>query len=118
MAEAAAEIRGAAHLPEQPGQAFSPLRRIARHEFAEFLGQVQQHRAGLEDPGWRIGAVVHQRRDLGVRVYRNKAAAELVAVADADQPGVVFGARMAPRQQFLQHHRDFHAVRRAERIEL
>ena len=51
-------------------------------------------------------------------IDRDEAAAELVAVADPDQPGVIFGAGVAERQQLLQHHRDLHAVRRAERIEL
>jgi hypothetical protein len=35
--------------------------------------------------------MVHQRRDLGVRVDLDEAGAELVALADIDQPGVVFG---------------------------
>ena len=43
---------------------------------------------------------------------------ELVAVADADQPGVIFRARVARRQQLLQHHGHLHPIGGAERIEL
>jgi hypothetical protein len=118
MAEAAADIGRAAHLPEQPRQAFGARRDLGRQERAELLGQVHQDRAGLEDPD-RLGtAAVHQRRDLGVRVHRDEAAAELIAVADLDQPGVVLRALVAERQQLLEHDRDLDAVRRAQRIEL
>ena len=51
-------------------------------------------------------------------VDRDEAAAELVALADLDQPGVVLGAVVAERQQLLEHDGDLLAVRRAERIEL
>ena len=34
--------------------------------------------------------MVHQRRDFGVRVYRNETAAELVAVADVTQDTMTF----------------------------
>ena len=118
MTEPAAEIGRAAHLPEQPGKAFGAFRRVGRQEGAKSFCEIQQNRAGLEHPGRRRGAVVHQRRDLGVRVHPDKAAAELIAVADSDQPGVVLGALVAQRQQLLQHHRNLHAVRCAERIEL
>src|SRR3546814_3597755 len=46
------------------------------------------------------------------------AARKLVALADVYQPGVIFGARMARREQFLEHHRDLHAIGRTERIKL
>jgi len=62
--------------------------------------------------------VVEQRRDLGVRVERDKAAAELVALADLDQPGIVLGALVAFRQQLFEHDRDLDPVRRAQRIKL
>ena len=118
MAEAAAQIGRAAHLPEQPRQAFGARGRLGRQESAELLGQIQQDRAGLEHPDRLRAAAVHQRRDLGVRVDRHEAAAELVALADLDQPGVVLGAAVAERQQLLEHDRDLHAVRRAQRVEL
>ena len=82
MTEAAAQIRGAAHLPEQPGQAFRSGRGFGRQERTELLGEIQQDRAGFEDPHRLRAATIQQRRDLGVGVYRDKAAAELIAVAD------------------------------------
>ena len=48
----------------------------------------------------------------------DKAAAELISVANLDQPGVIFRAVMAQGQQLLEHHRDLHAVRCAERVKL
>src|ERR1700722_4202555 len=48
MTEAAAQVWRAAHLPEQPGQAFSSGRRFGGQKGAELLGQVHQNRAGLE----------------------------------------------------------------------
>ena len=95
MAEAAAEIGRAAHLPEQPRQAFGARAGLGRQERAELLREIQQDRAGLEHPDRLRAAAVQQRRDLGVRVDRDEAAAELLAVADLDQPGVVFGAAVA-----------------------
>jgi hypothetical protein len=43
---------------------------------------MQQDRAGFEHPDRLRAAAVHQRRDLGVGVDRDEAAAELVALAD------------------------------------
>ena len=118
MPEAAAKIGRAAHLPEQPGQAFRAQCGIDRHQFLMFGRQIHQDRAGFEHAGRRIGAVIHQRRNFRVRVSLDESAAELVAVADPDQPGIVFRTLVAQRQQFLQHHRHLHAVRRAQRVEL
>ena len=118
MAEAAADIGRAAHLPEQPGQALGARGALLRQELAELLGEVHEDRAGLEDADRLRAAAVDHRRDLGIRVDRDEAAAELVALADPDQPGVVFGALVALRQQLLEHDRDLDAVRRALRIEL
>jgi hypothetical protein len=61
--------------------------------------------------------VIHERGYLGVRVDSHKAAAELIAV-DPDQPGIVFRTAVAKRQQFFQHYRDLHPVRRGQRIKL
>src|SRR5262249_51398284 len=49
---------------------------------------------------------------------RDEPAAELVAIADPDQPCVVFRTGVTEFQQLLQHHGDLHAVWRALRIEL
>ncbi len=57
-------------------------------------------------------------RDLGIGIDLDKAAGELVAFADADQPRVVLRAGMAKRQQLLQHDGDLHAVGRSQRIQL
>ena len=81
------------------------------------LGQVDEDRARLEDPGRRIGGVVEERRDLRVRVGVDEAAAELVALLDVDEPGVVLGV-LPEREQLLEHHRDLDAVGRAQRVEL
>jgi hypothetical protein len=62
--------------------------------------------------------MVDQRRDLRVRIDLGEAAAELVALEDVDQPGVVFRTRMAGGQQLLEQDRDLLPVRRALRIEL
>ena len=62
--------------------------------------------------------MVHQGRDLGVRVGRNKSAGKLVALHDVDQPGIILSAGMTRREQFFKHYSDFDAVRCAQRIEL
>ena len=118
VSEAAAEIGCAAHLPEQPVHGFGALGVVSRQEGAELFREIEQDRAGLEHPSRWVGAVVHHSWNFRVRVGRHEAAAELVAVVDRNQPGVVFRAGVAARQQFLQHHRDFYAIRRAERVEL
>ena len=118
MPEAAADEGRAAHLPEQPRQAFGARGRRGGQQGAELLGQMHQDRAGLEDPDRLRAAAVEQRRDLRVRIDLDEAAAELLAVADLHQPGVVFRAGMAQREQLLQHHRDLHAIGRAQRVEL
>src|SRR3546814_7944767 len=119
--EAAAEEGRGPHLPEQPVERFRAGADIARQKGAELLRQIDEDRARLEDPNRFAPAlrrIVHQCRDLGVRVDADKAGAELVTVSDPDEPGVVFGLLVAGGQKLLQHDRDLLAVRRAERIEL
>jgi len=66
------------------------------------LRQIDEDRARFEH-AHRLGlGTVEQSRDLRIRIDGDKAAAELVALADPDQPGVVFGAAMAERQQLFQ----------------
>ena len=113
-----AQKRRAAHLPEQPRQAFGALGAIQRKKGAELLGQIHQDRARLKHPNRLWSAAVHQRRDLGVGVGRDETAAELVTLLDADQPGVVLCAAVPRCQQLLKHHRHLDAVGRALRIEL
>ena len=62
--------------------------------------------------------MVHQRRNLGIWVRFDKATAELMALVDSDQPGVVLGPRVACREQLFEHDGDLDAVRRRQRIQL
>ena len=68
--------------------------------------------------GVRGIAIVEQGGDLAVGVERDEAAAELVAFADVDQPGVIFGAGVARGEQFLEQDGDLDAVGGAEAVEL
>ena len=118
MAEAAAEKRRRAHLPEEPGEALGPRAGFGRQEGAELLGEIEQDRAGFEHADRLRAAAVDHGRDLRIGIDRDEAAAELIALADLDQPGVVLGALVAAREQLLEHDRDLRAVRRRQRIEL
>src|SRR3954470_13561932 len=91
---------------------------MRRQEGAEFLREVEQDRAGFEHALRRLLAIVHERRDFGIRIHSDESAAELVALTDPDEPRVVFRSAMTGGQQLLQHDRDLDAVRRAQRIEL
>ena len=55
VAEAAAEERRAAHLPEQPVEYFGARRAGRGQEFAELLGEVDQDRSALEQARRRVG---------------------------------------------------------------
>jgi hypothetical protein len=79
---------------------------------------MHQDRARLEHADRLGAAAIDQRRDLGIGIGGNEARAELLAIADLDQPGVVFRALVPERQQLLEHDGDLLAVRRAQRIEL
>ena len=83
--EAAAQVRRGAHLPEQPVHALRPALVVGGDKGAKLLGQIEQDRRALKDPRWAavFGAdrVIHERRDLGVRVGSNKAAAKLLAIS-------------------------------------
>jgi hypothetical protein len=63
-------------------------------------------------------AAVHQRRDFAVGVDRHEAAGELVALADADRPRVIFGVNMPLLEQLLEHDSDLLPIRCGERVEL
>ena len=118
MTKPAAKEGCTAHLPEQPRQAFGALGAFRGKKGSELLGQIKQDSTGFKHPDRRRSAAVEQGRDLGVRVDRDEAAAELVAVADPDQPGVVLCSRVPRFQKLFQHDRDLDAVRRAKRIKL
>jgi hypothetical protein len=90
VAEPAAQVGRAAHLPEQPGQALRPLgHRLGQERTAELLGEVQQDGARFEHADRLGSAAVEQRGDLGIGIDGDEAAAELIALADPDQPGIV-----------------------------
>ena len=83
-------------------------------ERAEFVRQVEQDRTGFEHAPWCLLAIVHERRDFGIRVHPDKSAAELVALADPDQPGVIFRSAVTGGQQFLQHDCNFDPIGRRQ----
>ncbi|MNU02977.1 hypothetical protein D3C72_2468490 [compost metagenome] len=58
MPEAAAQIRGRTHLPEQPVQGFGAPCRIGGQEGAELFREVEQDRTGFEDADRRLDAAV------------------------------------------------------------
>src|SRR6478609_10785650 len=62
--------------------------------------------------------MIDQCRDLRIRIDADKAAAELIALEDVDQPGIVFGISMSGRQQLLQQDRDLLAVGCSLRVQL
>jgi hypothetical protein len=62
MPEAATQVRGRAHLPEQPVQCFGAACQVGGQEGAEFFRQVEQDRTGFEDPEGRLHAAVQQGR--------------------------------------------------------
>jgi hypothetical protein len=84
-------MKGAAHLPHQPVQHFGARGAAGGQEGAEFLGQVDQDRSAFEQ-AHRLRRTGQQGGDLGIGVHIDKAAGKLVARADVDEPGVVFGA--------------------------
>ena len=114
MAEPAAQKRGAAHLPEQPGQ---HLRAVFSEERIILFGNVQHHRARLEDTDRGVARPVHQRGDLGVRIHFDEARAELIAFANVDFPCVIIEI-VTGLDQLLEQDGDLHAVRRRQRVEL
>ena len=56
--------------------------------------------------------------NFGVGIDIDKAAGELRAFADIDDPCVVFGVAMAELEQFLENDIGLHAIGRGERIKL
>jgi hypothetical protein len=80
--------------------------------------EVNQDRAGFEHAQRLLTAAVDQRRNLRVGIDLDEAARELVTFVDPDEPGVVFGAGMAEREQLFQHNRDLDAIRSPQRIQL
>jgi len=88
------------------------------HERVELLREVQQDRTGLEHAGGRVRGAVEQARYLRVRVDLDEAAAELITLADVDEPRVVFRVPDAEREKLLEQDRDLHAVGCSQGVEL
>src|SRR3954452_20779214 len=118
MAEAAAEEGSAAHLPHQPGEGLGASGARFRQEFTEFFGEIQEDGPRFEYSNGLWSAAVEQGRDLGIGIDVDETTAELVAVADADRPGVIFRAAVTLGEQLLEHDADLLAVGRRERVEL
>ena len=92
MTEPAAEIPRAAHLPKQPVHCFGAAVGVSRQKGAEFFCKIKQDRSGFEHSARLGDAAIDQRGNLRIRVGRDKAAAELVALADLDQPRIIFAS--------------------------
>ena len=115
MAEAAAKIRRRALKPEQPVERFGPCLDILWQEGTEFLGQIKQDRAALENA--HACVLVEKGGDLGVRVHINETARELITLTNVDKPCIIFGV-MPGCQKLFQHHSYFYAVRCRQRMQL
>ena len=118
MPKPAAYVGSAAHLKEQPRQTFCADRRLGRQKGTEFFRQIDEHGTGLKDAGRGGGAPVEERRDFGIWVDGHKAAAELIALTDVDQVGIVLGLLDAEFKEFLQQDGHLDAIGRGKRIEL
>src|SRR5207237_5594534 len=79
---------------------------------------MEEDRAGFEDANRFGSAAVDKGGDLAVGIHLHKAAPELVAIAYADRPGVIFRVLMAALQQLLEHDRDLLPVGCRQRIKL
>src|SRR5689334_701430 len=79
---------------------------------------MDEDRAAFEDAHRLAAGAIDQGRDLGVRVYLDEAAAELVAFANADWPCIIFSAGMPLGEQLLKHDGNLLPVRRRQGVEL
>ena len=101
--------------PEQPVENLGARWARGGQQGAVFLGQIHQDRARFEHA--RACIVVHEGRDLRVRVDVDKARPELIAIPNADHPCVIVGL-MTCGEKLFEHHSDFHAVGGGHGIEL
>src|SRR6185369_17385959 len=95
MAEAAAEERRGADLPHQPGKSLRARPAGGREELTELLGKIKEDRTRFEHSDRLGSAAVNEGGDLRIRVDRNEAASELLAIADSDRPGIIFRVLVA-----------------------
>ena len=103
-----------AHLEHQPLQHAVAPGGVAGDEPAGLLGEIDEDRPRLEEPERRAaGAVrVDDRRDLAVRVQRQKGGTPLVAAVETD------AVRLVGQPGLLEQDRDLHPVRCRHRVEL
>ncbi|MEY9429446.1 hypothetical protein ABH975_004761 [Bradyrhizobium ottawaense] len=104
----------AAHLEVHPLDGPVAARGILRQKLAGLLGEVLQDRPGLEQRQRPASGTVgvEDRRDLAIRIEREKFSRLLVVLAEIDEMDLV------GKSDLLQHDRDLDAVRRRQRIEL
>ena len=104
-----------AHLPERPLDRVVAAVEIRRQKFSGLLGEIQQHRAGLEDRD-RLSAalrrMIDHRRNAVVGRDRQKLRRELFALADVDRKDLV------GQPGLFEEHRDLVAVRRGPVIKV
>ncbi len=62
--------------------------------------------------------MIGERGNFRVGIDLHKAAGKLIALADIDQPCVIFRIRMPRRKQLLQHDRHLDAIGRGQRVKL
>src|SRR5262249_55979679 len=114
VAELAEHWTDEGHLEEHPLDRLVTARRLAGHESAGLVSEVEEDGTGLEQ-GERItiGTVrVKDRRGLAVRVEREKLRAPGFVLADVDQ------VRLVGQAQLLERDRNLDPVRRRQRVEL
>src|SRR5690606_28334099 len=87
-------------------------------ECTELLREIDEDRAGFEYADRPLAASIHHCWDLGIGIHGNESRAELLALGDPDQPGIVLCAAMTQGEQLLEQDRDLVAVWRPLRIEL
>ena len=104
-----------AHLPERPLQRVVAAVEIGGQKLAGLLGEILQHRAGLEDRDRLAAAlwlVIDHRRNAVVRRDREELRLELIALADIDRENLVL------QPGLFQKDRDLVAVRRGPVIQI
>mmetsp|Transcript_113573 Transcript_113573/g.260679 ORF Transcript_113573/g.260679 Transcript_113573/m.260679 type:complete len:295 (-) Transcript_113573:43-927(-) len=116
VAEATAEVGGAAHLPEDPVQDLClVLLRVER--IVELLRDIHENGRRLEHPSRRGGAVIHHAGDLAVGVALDETTGELVTIHDGSRPSVVLKLRVHVAE-LLQEHGDLHPVGSGHGVDL
>ncbi|MFK4603627.1 hypothetical protein ABIF57_003079 [Bradyrhizobium diazoefficiens] len=103
-----------AHLEMHPLDGLVAARGILRQQLAGLLREILQNRPGLEQRQRPAAGTVgiEDRRDLAVRIERQKLGRLLVVLAEIDKMDLV------GKPDLLQHDRHLDAVRRRQRIEL